>query len=120
MVGVGADKHTLGISAGKAKAVLQAGVGCRAHDTCRVSIVHPQALPVLTSGRFARVGPLVSPDDALETGLNGAKVQMWVEVAPREGIEPSSLVLIQSQAGPASRPTGERPLARGSGKGSGP
>ena len=29
--------------------------------------------------------------------------------APRDGIEPSSLVLIQSQAGPASRPTGDRP-----------
>ena len=28
--------------------------------------------------------------------------------APRDGIEPSSLILIQSQAGPASRPTGER------------
>src|SRR6476469_11064622 len=30
-------------------------------------------------------------------------------LAPRDGIEPSSLVLIQSQAGPASRPTGEGP-----------
>jgi hypothetical protein len=29
-------------------------------------------------------------------------------LAPRDGIEPSSLVLIQSQAGPASRPTGDR------------
>ena len=28
--------------------------------------------------------------------------------APRDGIEPSSLILIQSQAGPASRPTGDR------------
>ena len=31
--------------------------------------------------------------------------------APRVGIEPTSLILIQSQAGPASRPTGERPGA---------
>ena len=31
--------------------------------------------------------------------------------APRVGIEPTSLILIQSQAGPASRPTGERPTA---------
>ena len=30
------------------------------------------------------------------------------EGAPRDGIEPSSLILIQSQAGPASRPTGDR------------
>ena len=29
-------------------------------------------------------------------------------VAPRAGIEPASLILIQSQAGPASRPTGDR------------
>ncbi len=29
-------------------------------------------------------------------------------VAPRDGVEPSSLVLIQSQAGPAGRPTGDR------------
>jgi hypothetical protein len=35
------------------------------------------------------------------------------QVAPREGIEPSSLLLIQSQAGPASRPTGERPACAG-------
>src|SRR6478672_11604086 len=38
--------------------------------------------------------------------------------APRVGIEPTSLVLIQSQAGPASRPTGERPR-RGRAQGSG-
>ena len=31
--------------------------------------------------------------------------------APRDGIEPSALILIQSQAGPASRPTGERAAA---------
>ena len=37
--------------------------------------------------------------------------------APRVGIEPTSLVLIQSQAGPTSRPTGERPT-RGPAKGS--
>ena len=38
--------------------------------------------------------------------------------APRVGVEPTSLVLIQSQAGPAGRPTGEslqdRPARRGS------
>ena len=33
--------------------------------------------------------------------------------APRDGIEPSSLILIQSQAGPASRPTGEWPATTG-------
>ena len=39
---------------------------------------------------------------------------LWLlPVAPREGIEPSSLVLIQSQAGPASRPTGERSARAG-------
>jgi hypothetical protein len=40
-----------------------------------------------------------------------------LRMAPREGIEPSSLVLIQSQAGPASRPTGERPACAGQGQG---
>ena len=30
------------------------------------------------------------------------------ELAPRVGVEPTSLVLIQSQAGPAGRPTGDR------------
>ncbi len=33
--------------------------------------------------------------------------------APRAGVEPASLVLIQSQAGPADRPTGERPPSGG-------
>ena len=30
-----------------------------------------------------------------------------LDLAPRVGVEPTSLVLIQSQAGPAGRPTGE-------------
>ena len=34
------------------------------------------------------------------------------ERAPRAGVEPASLVLIQSQAGPADRPTGERSANR--------
>ena len=38
-----------------------------------------------------------------------ADLRVWL---PGVGIEPTSLVLIQSQAGPASRPTGERPANR--------
>src|SRR5665647_1558141 len=69
---------------------------------------------LLTSDRFAHFRPHLAHDDAPKTGLNRAKVQIRpLCVAPRDGIEPSSLVLIQSQAGPASRPTGERPACAG-------
>ena len=37
----------------------------------------------------------------------GARASAFL--APRVGVEPTSLVLIQSQAGPAGRPTGDRP-----------
>ena len=41
-------------------------------------------------------------------GAHARSALRAVERAPRVGIEPTSLVLIQSQAGPASRPTGDR------------
>ncbi len=43
-------------------------------------------------------------------GSAGAPFEASVDMrAPRVGVEPTSLVLIQSQAGPAGRPTGDRP-----------
>ena len=38
----------------------------------------------------------------------GSRVRRATGLAPRVGVEPTSLVLIQSQAGPAGRPTGDR------------
>ena len=42
------------------------------------------------------------------TGGEDDDGDVWSAHAPRVGVEPTSLVLIQSQAGPAGRPTGER------------
>src|SRR5215203_3208820 len=44
------------------------------------------------------------------SGLSVGTVRVAVRLsgAPRVGVEPTSLVLIQSQAGPADRPTGDR------------
>ncbi|SPD88911.1 protein of unknown function [Micropruina glycogenica] len=50
---------------------------------------------------------------SLDGVSDGAVAGIDVEAnarAPRVGVEPTSLILIQSQAGPAGRPTGDRPL----------
>ena len=49
-------------------------------------------------------------------GVRAHAISSWVGrlmLAPRVGVEPTSLVLIQSQAGPAGRPTGDGPAGAG-------
>ncbi len=57
------------------------------------------------------VQPVRRSNNAATAGSSRTRVMrgMLAHVAPRVGVEPTSLVLIQSQAGPAGRPTGERP-----------
>src|SRR5665811_1635359 len=95
MVGVGADNHTLGISAREAKAVLRAGVGCRPYDTCRAPIVHPQALLALTRG--SEFGPSENPDIL-------ARLCSWVQ---RHQPDLHHLTSIRSYRGWAARAGGE-------------
>ena len=47
------------------------------------------------------------PRPLTQFGLSSARPNTG-QLAPRVGVEPTSLILIQSQAGPADRPTGER------------
>ena len=51
------------------------------------------------------LAPSVSKATGWTIGTHRADL---LELAPRVGVEPTSLVLIQSQAGPAGRPTGDR------------
>jgi hypothetical protein len=77
---------------------------------------HPQANEPLC----AAIEQLTKAYAATVSGRGEPTPYVADQWAPREGIEPSSLFLIQSQAGPASRPTGERPACADSGKDSGP
>ncbi len=69
-------------------------VGCGAGPSLRLRHAQP------CYSRVDRAPAPVLPQPCGSGGLSGR--------APRVGVEPTSLVLIQSQAGPADRPTGER------------
>ena len=53
------------------------------------------------------LAPGVSKAELVTVEPIGAQGADLLELAPRVGVEPTSLVLIQSQAGPAGRPTGD-------------
>ena len=72
--------------------VLAAGGGTRMKSKT-MKVLHPL-------GGRSMIGHVLTAACA----VNPAHV---VAVAPRVGVEPTSLVLIQSQAGPADRPTGD-------------
>ncbi len=62
-------------------------------------------VPLPAASTMTAAGPVVvcEPCSTCSSWGSGSRTS----VAPRVGVEPTSLILIQSQAGPAGRPTGE-------------
>ena len=83
------------------------------HREGGASCVFAQAINGHGSRQTVAVGEDRGQLDCWELDPASGQLAVNAAAAPRAGVEPASLVLIQSQAGPADRPTGERPPSGG-------